>query len=629
MAPVPWPTAGGPLSVRLPPAVWFTAAAFTLLTTSGAIFGWVSMASVLTLESVFAEGCPARTPQGGACAAQQLQLNAVYTAASIFAYAAPVPLGAFLDARGPRATLLLCLAIFTTGVALILAAALSGAHALYFAGFVGLGAASSASITPLYSTANLFPGREGLLLALLNGCFDAGALVFQTMAALHASGVPLATVWGAYAGGPLAVSWLLALLLWRRERFPMAEGGVTASADASDAKQQASAVPQAAAAVAGLPVTASCSARGGDSRVVVCPSPRLDAATRARTAVGDTRCGTHVGAAPPSTQLLPPPHPVVPHFSAPHPRIPSSPEGERGVGGAAEAAAPAPATAASVPPPPPLRPHPFLLEAGVDVARLHALPFASQLRTPEFFIFAAAFAVWMLRFNVYLGSVHPQLDALGQSPAGEYTRLFGTILPLGFLAQFAIGALLDTGGTLAGLWALWALGVLFSALNLWLPLAAQPATFVALACFRGFLFTNMASYCARVFGPITLGRTIGSLVLLGGLVSLLQLALLPWAYSSAASASSGGGATNTPSPPDFSRVNGLLLALCAATVTLPLWLAARGASARRAWWRHAGGSGAGPGDAAGCSGAGSGDAGVGAAGDAAEGSADDAEARAV
>jgi hypothetical protein len=278
-----------------------------------------------------------------------------------------------------------------------------------------------------------------------------------------------------------------------------------------------------------------------------------------------------------------------------------------------------------------------VLEIGVDVARLHALPFASQLRTPEFAAFAAAFVVWMLRFNVYLGSVHPQLDALGQSPAGEYTRLFGTILPLGFLAQFAIGALLDAGGTLAGLCALWALGVLFSALNLWLPLAAQPATFVALACFRGFLFTNMASYCARVFGPGTLGRTIGSLVLLGGLVSLLQLALLPWAYSSAAAASSGGGATPAPSsPPDFSRVNGLLLALCAATVALPLWLAARGASARRAWRRQAGGSGAGAGgctagasdvgagDIAGCSGAGSGDNVGGAAGDAAEGTTGDA-----
>lgn len=100
----------------------------------------------------------------------------------------------------------------------------------------------------------------------------------------------------------------------------------------------------------------------------------------------------------------------------------------------------------------------------------------------------------------------------------------------------------------------------------------------------------MSSYCARVFGFRTLGRTIGTLVLLGGLVSLLQLALLPWAY-----AGSGGDGVA-----DFSRVNGLLLALCAATVALPLWLTLRGASARRRASAGGGGVSCGPhGDAAG------------------------------
>jgi len=190
----------------------------------------------------------------------------------------------------------------------------------------------------------------------------------------------------------------------------------------------------------------------------------------------------------------------------------------------------------------------------------------------------------MLRFNFYIGSVHAQLEALGQAPGGAYTNLFGTVLPLGFFAQFAIGALIDARGSVAGLWALWALGVAFSAANLWLPLRAQPATFVLFAAFRGFLFTNMSAYCARVFGFKTLGRTIGLLVLMGGLVSLLQQALLAWAFAGVAADAAG----------DFARVNALLLALCAATAALPLWLTLRGAAARAAWrrrdWGGAGGA---------------------------------------
>ena len=586
---MPWPTAGGLPSVRVPPCVWYAAAAFTLLTTSGAIFGWVSMASLLTTEGAFAEGCPAPPSGGGPaapCKQQQLELNAVYTAASVLSYTAPVPLGAFLDARGPRATLLLCLAIFSAGVALIIAATVSGVHALYYPGFMGLGAAASSSITPLYSTANLFPGREGLLLAVLNGCFDAGSLVFQTMAGLAAAGVPLATVWGAYAGGPLAVSWLLAALLWRRERFPVLPPPSPPPPPSEEPHKQPQpplvAVAPGAAAVATVTAAADAATTGGGgAEGRPCAGGTRGATTDAHGVPVVVSSGADECASPAAhlAATAVPPH-VAGSGDGAASDLPGGSAPRTSVADSAAAAAAAAAAGRG------------LEGGGFDVAALHALPFSAQLRTVEFCAFAAAFIAWMLRFNVFIGSVHPQMDALGQAPSGDYTRLFGTILPLGFFAQPAIGALLDTsGGTLSGLWALWALGVVFSCLNSWLPLAGQPASFVVFACFRGFLFTNMSSYCARVFGFRTLGRTIGTLVLLGGLVSLLQLALLPWAY---AGGSGGDGAA------DFSRVNALLLALCAATVALPLWLTLRGASARRRASAGGGGASSSPrGDAAG------------------------------
>ena len=66
----------------------------------------------------------------------------------------------------------------------------------------------------------------------------------------------------------------------------------------------------------------------------------------------------------------------------------------------------------------------------------------------------------------YLGTMNSQLDALGQAAGAPYTRILGIVLPLGFFAQFGVGALVDGYGLWATMTALWAAGVLVSALNL-------------------------------------------------------------------------------------------------------------------------------------------------------------------
>ena len=152
----------------------------------------------------------------------------------------------------------------------------------------------------------------------------------------------------------------------------------------------------------------------------------------------------------------------------------------------------------------------------------------------------------------------------------QYTAIFGIVLPLGFFAQFFIGAILDGPGTVWGIWSLWGLAVLFSALNLAAPLAGQPAAFLAFAFFRGFIFSNMSSYHARVFGFAHIGKTIGLTVLAGGLVSLLQQALLQWAFAAPA-----------PEAGDFRGVNSLMLALELALVSFPVWLTLRSTACRR------------------------------------------------
>ena len=139
--------------------------------------------------------------------------------------------------------------------------------------------------------------------------------------------------------------------------------------------------------------------------------------------------------------------------------------------------------------------------------------------------------------------------------------VFGIILPLGFFAQFAIGPLLDHYGTVAGLTALWGLGMLFSVVNLIPNLAVQAFGFAVFAAFRAFIFTNMVSWMSLAFGPQHVGKLIGVVVLCGGLVGLLQSPLLQWALAVA------------PPLGSFTPPNALMLGVMTAAGVFPVILA--------------------------------------------------------
>lgn len=86
-----------------------------------------------------------------------------------------------------------------------------------------------------------------------------------------------------------------------------------------------------------------------------------------------------------------------------------------------------------------------------------------------------------------------------------------------------------------------------------------------------FIFSNMSSYHARVFGFAHIGKTIGVTVMLGGIVSLLQQALLLWAYVPPAT-----------DVGNFLHVNTLMLAMMVALALFPMWLTLR-SSANKRW----------------------------------------------
>lgn len=86
--------------------------------------------------------------------------------------------------------------------------------------------------------------------------------------------------------------------------------------------------------------------------------------------------------------------------------------------------------------------------------------------------------------------------------------------------------------------------------------------FVVFVFYRAFIFSCLSNYMARHFGFHTLGETMGTALLLGGLGGLLQTPLLQWGLSA-------GGLG------DFRPPNALLLGLCVAAGGLPLWFGLR------------------------------------------------------
>jgi hypothetical protein len=90
---------------------------------------------------------------------------------------------------------------------------------LLFGAFGAMGLSTAMNL-PIFSIANAFPGREGMVLSLLNGAFDASSSVFLVMSVTVAStSAALSTVSLVYLVGPVAALLLTSLLLWRDQPF--------------------------------------------------------------------------------------------------------------------------------------------------------------------------------------------------------------------------------------------------------------------------------------------------------------------------------------------------------------------------------------------------------------------------
>lgn len=196
--------------------VYYAGAVFQSMACAGSVFGWINMAYILEREGVFAAQCPGGQ---GPCKEQSIALNGLYSAASVFAFVVPSFSGQFLDRFGPRTTTRVLTAIYAVGIAMIIVARAVAIDNLYYVAFVLVGFSASSNLLPLYSIANLFPGRQGLALSVLSGSFDCGTIVFLIMARMYDAGVPFQTSLIAFLCGPVLVVGLMSMFLWPAKPF--------------------------------------------------------------------------------------------------------------------------------------------------------------------------------------------------------------------------------------------------------------------------------------------------------------------------------------------------------------------------------------------------------------------------
>jgi len=182
------------------------------------------------------------------------------------------------------------------------------------------------------------------------------------------------------------------------------------------------------------------------------------------------------------------------------------------------------------PPEPTLSPQLQGALPSLPATKLSERPFASQLRSFEFFMVLTFASVNLTRANMYIGTNDLLLDHLGDS-SNTYKKIFSIVLPCGPLMVPIIEKL---DSKLGPVWCLQITCLLAAAYNgvaLINSLPAQIAGFVVYTSFRAFLYSVLASFVADRFGLATLGRIQGTIFTIAGVVNLVQYPLVASIHS--------------------------------------------------------------------------------------------------
>jgi len=151
---------------------------FSALTTSGIIFGFQALKSILIENKVYFELCESTEQDGEItqCNEQILKFSLMFSLASTATNAFSLPIGFILDKYGPRVSCYIGSILFFFGCLLF---GLSGpTFNGYLIGFLLLGIAGPFIFISTLHFSTVFPNKSGLIMAALTGSFDASSVIF-------------------------------------------------------------------------------------------------------------------------------------------------------------------------------------------------------------------------------------------------------------------------------------------------------------------------------------------------------------------------------------------------------------------------------------------------------------------
>ncbi|KAA0168584.1 hypothetical protein FNF31_00464 [Cafeteria roenbergensis] len=499
------------------------------MSTGAAFYGWASIVPLLAAREPFASMDDTE---------QTLELGLIFTVASSLTFIMPVITGTILDHYGPRVATRIGSSLFAIGISVILAAVATGQN-LYMAGFIIIASVGTMLLHPSFSIAALFPEFPGTVLSILNGCFDASAVVFLIIAGIERAGLPLTTVLIMYLCGPVLLILLLAAFLWPPRPFKSQEKAV-AEAE-SEAHARGDSTTDTATGKAAGTAPEDLEAATGDEEAKAAPNSTGRRESEAASETGIELTGMTAGGSADATR---PSGKDAGAASADATPAPAAADGAASSGTADGAVAASPKAASSSPSPSPSSPH-----IGRTILQ--------QAASLEFVLLTLYMAQSFVRFNTYLGTVDSLLKSITDD-SGPYLAAFGIILPAGALTVLAAGAIIDRFGISTACACLSVLALLVNGLSMVPDANVQYLTFFCFAAYRAFLFSFATTYIAERFGFPSVGRLLGAISIVGGCASFLQYPLLAVALEQ--------------SPVSFDIPNGIMLGLGVVALGFPAHL---------------------------------------------------------
>ncbi|KAK2756122.1 hypothetical protein FQN54_005530 [Arachnomyces sp. PD_36] len=449
---------------------------------AGIVFGFAALKPILIQEGAFREQCDGDEPDSiyMPCYKQEIRLNLMFTIAATATNMCALPVGAILDAYGPRISSMIGCLWLLLG-ALLLAFATSIPFDSYTPGYLFLGVGGSFMFVPVFQLSNTFPAHSGMILSMLTGAFDSSTILFLLFRLMneHTDGyISIRRFFLFYLIVPILIL-LLQLFLMPGTSYKTV-GELVQQAEEAIADETNDTTEDDILNTSEREQRRKYRRERRES-VVSEIQNLLDDGTnncKARTLALDLN-KPHAAQANATTET--------------HSKM----DKIRSSGGAWGA--------------------------------MHGASALEQIRSPWFILVALVTAIQMLRVNYFIATIREQYTYLLSSPTltDQVTHTFDILLPLsGLIAIPFIGAVLDYTTTTTTLFLIVTLATLIGILGCIpnnLPIAY--IHIILFTLYRPFYYTTISDYTATVFGFRTFGKVYGLITCLSGLGNFAQAGL--------------------------------------------------------------------------------------------------------